>query len=80
MSQYQPLVGVNPPFPTRFECEVAIKIDWPHVYRYNDQSYFATGKLGTDLQTDMPAAEYKLVTSRSDIRIWLLSDGTVRED
>ncbi len=52
----------------------------PRAVKYNGESYFWTGKVGTDQRTGEPAREYRNYDDNGDARLWMGLDGTITPD
>ena len=52
----------------------------PHEVTFEGRTYTKTGKVGTNVRTGQPSAEYGYRRPGCDRRLWMLADGTIEED
>lgn len=53
---------------------------FPSSVEHESVLYWATGKVGTNDKSGLPAAEYEGRGRSKGYRIWLLSDGTIVDE
>ena len=73
-------IDILVPFETKFPTRVFAEVDFPRSVRHNGSEYRTTGKVGTNLKTRLPAAEYRASIEGQDCRVWLLCDGSIHEN
>ena len=63
-------------YPTKFGVEISFPISVSHQGR----EYYLDEKYAIDKKTGYPCAYYKCGDDDLDRRVWLLCDGTIKED
>ena len=68
------------PFKSIYPAQFGVEIEFPLSVDYKGHTYYNYEKYGVDRETGLPCANYKCGNDERDRRLWLLCDGTIKED